>query len=232
MGKRIRQQKRGRGSPKYAAPSHRYAGKLGYPKKSNYAEVIALINSVGHQAPLMLIKDELGKESLLPSPVGIREGQQIKIGENVPVDTGNIIQLKNVPAGIPISNLERRPGDGGKLVKTSGASAHVIEKIGKNVKVKLPSKSAVILDGNCRVTVGKVAGGGRKDKPYLKAGSAHKAKLARGKMHPKTHGVAMNPPDHPFGATHRRGKGGPTTAKSTAPPGQKVGKLSKKKRKK
>lgn len=232
MGRRIRQQARGKGTPKYIAPSHRYAGEVRYPNNSTYAEVIALINSIGHQVPLMLIKDELGKESLLPAPIGISEGQQIMIGENVPIKTGNVIQLKNIPAGIPINNLERRPGDGGKLVKTSGTSASVIEKTDRNVKVRLPSKNIIILDGNCRATIGKLSGGGRKDKPYLKAGSKHKAMLARGKMHPKTHGVAMNPPDHPHGKTHRRHKGGPTTVKANAPPGQKVGKLSKKKRKK
>ena len=59
---RLRQQKRGKGKPKYIAPSHRYAGKVIYPKDSKYAEIIALVNCIGHQSPLMLIKDDKGKE--------------------------------------------------------------------------------------------------------------------------------------------------------------------------
>lgn len=233
MGKRIRSQRRGKGTFKYKAPSHRYAGEVSYPdfKGTLKAEILELVNSVGHQEPLMLIKDEKGRESLLPAPLGVKEGQEITLGGNAEVETGNVIELNKVPAGTPINNIERRPGDGGKLVRSSGTSAHVIEREGSQVKVRLPSKSKVSLDGRCRVTVGEVAGGGRKEKPYLKAGSKHKAMAARGKLHPRTHGVAMNPPDHPHGKTHRRGKGGSTTVKSNAPPGQKVGKLSKKKKK-
>lgn len=229
---RLRQQKRGKGSPKYIAPSHRYRGITKYPRKCEYAEVLELINCRGHQSPLMFLKDSNGEESFLVAPLGIKEGQRIYFGEKASAELGNILPLSKVPSGKAISNLELRPGDGGKLVKTSGAFAQIIERSGSKVTIRLPSKRTIVLDDRCRATVGKVSGGGRKDKPYLRAGSKGKAMDARGKMFPRTHGVAMNPPDHPHGKTHRRHKGGPTTVKSTAPPGQKVGKLSKKKKKK
>ena len=230
---RLRQQIRGKGTPKYRAPSHRYAGKIGYPtlKKDTKFEIIKLINSIGHKAPLMLIKSE-DNEALLPAPLSVREGQMIQFGKKAQIKVGNITQLDAVPPGTPMCNLERIPGDGGTIMRTSGTAAFVVEKVGKLIKIKLPSKKIKLLDGRCRVTIGKVAGGGRRDKPYLKAGSKHKAMLAVGKLHPRVHGVAMNPPDHPHGKTHRRHKGGPTTVKATASPGQKVGKLSKKRRKK
>lgn len=228
----LRQQKRGKGSPKYIAPSHRYSGIVKYSNNSKFAEITELINCVGHQSPLMLLKDENNKNLFLTAPLGVKKGQRIFFGKNAPIIPGNVLPLAKIPTGTQIINLELRPGDGGKLVRTSGTSAQVIEKGITDAKIRLPSKRMVRLDLRCRATIGRVAGGGRKDKPYLRAGSKSKAMDARGKMFPRTHGVAMNPPDHPHGKTHRRHKGGPTTVKATAPPGQKVGKLSKKKRKK
>ena len=74
---RLRQQKRGKGKPKYIAPSHRYAGKVIYPRDSKYAEIIALINCVGHQSPLMLIKDDKGKYSASLANVKLKAMEKI-----------------------------------------------------------------------------------------------------------------------------------------------------------
>ena len=92
-------------------------------------------------------------------------------------------------------------GDRGKLAKASGNSAVIIshnQDTGKT-RIKLPSGSKKVLDSRCRATVGVIAGGGRIDKPLLKAGRAyHKYKVKRN-CWPKVRGVAMNPVEHPFG---------------------------------
>ncbi|MBD3263088.1 50S ribosomal protein L2, partial [Candidatus Woesearchaeota archaeon] len=97
------------------------------------------------------------------------------------------------------------------------------------VVVRLPSKRVVSFNPDCRATIGIISGGGRRDKPFVKGGKKHIALKARGKLHPKVSGVAMNAKDHPYGGTHRRTKGRPSTTSRHVPPGRKVGLISAKK---
>jgi len=116
-------------------------------------------------------------------------------------------------------------GDRGKLAKASGNSAVIIshnQDTGKT-RIKLPSGSKKVLDSRCRATVGVIAGGGRIDKPLLKAGRAyHKYKVKRN-CWPKVRGVAMNPVEHPFGGGNHQHIGNPSTIRRDASPGKKVG---------
>ena len=104
-------------------------------------------------------------------------------------------------SGTACCAIEMKVGDRGKLAKASGNSAVIIshnQDTGKT-RIKLPSGSKKVLDSRCRATVGVIAGGGRIDKPLLKAGRAyHKYKVKRN-CWPKVRGVAMNPVEHPFG---------------------------------
>merc|ERR1712065_391 len=107
----------------------------------------------------------------------------------------------------------------------SGNSAVIIshnQDTGKT-RIKLPSGSKKVLDSRCRATVGVIAGGGRIDKPLLKAGRAyHKYKVKRN-CWPRTRGVAMNPVDHPHGGGNHQHIGKPSTKPRSAPPGMKTG---------
>jgi len=226
MGKRIIPQRRGRGSPTYTAPSHRYLGKLEYinpPKEILKGEIRDLVNSVGHSAPIMVIEYEDGQTCLIPAPIGVRVGQEVQIGDKVDIKAGNTAQLGNMPAGTVVCNIENRPGDCGQLIRTSGTSAQIISKEGKKVIIKLPSKKKVAFLSNCRATIGVVAGGGKKTKPLLKAGKKMHAMRAKNKLYPRVAGVAMNVIDHPHGGTHRRTVGRPNTIKRGTSPGKKAG---------
>lgn len=225
MGKRLIQQRRGRGTPTYTAPSHRYLGKVSYPlleKEVLYGEVLELVNSVGHSAPIMAVEFENGELSLLPAPEGVRVGQRIIMGKAKP-EVGNILRLEDIPAGSFICNIELRPNDGGKLIRAAGSFAQVIAKEKGKVIVNLPSKKKVALNPNSFATIGVVAGGGRTTKPLVKAGRKYHIMKARNKKYPRVCGVAMNAIDHPHGGTHRRTTGRPTTRKRGLPPGKKVG---------
>ncbi len=232
MGKRIIQQRRGKGGPRYLAPGHRYFAPIGYAQikgKSVRGEVIDIINSVAHSAPLMMVLYENGQASLLPAPLGIRKGQTVWAGDDTPASLGSVVKLAKIPIGTFVYNIEKVPECGGNFVRSSGSTAQVTGREDGQVIITLPSRKTIWLNPGCRATIGVVAGGGRPEKPFIKAGRAHIAALARGKLHPKVHGVAMNPPSHPHGGTHRRTKGGPTSVKHNAPPGQKVGLLAPKK---
>ena len=230
MGKRLITQARGKGSHTYKAPSHRYVGKICYRTYDDserngivFGKVVDIVDCPGHFAPLAVIKYDTQEEVLNAAPLNIKVGDVVASGATAPVQAGNVLPLKNIPEGTSIYNLECKPGDGGKFVRTSGTSARVISRLKDKVVVRLPSKNQKTLDEKCRATIGIVAGAGRVEKPFVKAGKKFHAMKAKNKLYPRTSGVAMNATDHPFGSGRGRYPGKPTTAPKNAPPGRKVG---------
>lgn len=127
-------------------------------------------------------------------------GQFIYAGKNAALTVGNVLPLGSVPEGTVISNVEEKAGDRGTLGRTSG---NYVTVIGHNpdegkTRVKLPSGAKKVIASTARGMIGIVAGGGRTDKPLMKASRAkHKFAVKRNSW-PKTRGVAMNPVDHPY----------------------------------
>ena len=229
MGKNLTQQKRGKGSSTYKAPSFRYKGKISYPKINKEilnGKVIDFIHCQGHSAPLVSIKYENGESVLLPAPEGIKLGKEVANGSGVSVTTGNVLPLKDIPEGTEVYNIELIPGDGGKFVRCSGTTAKVLSKIKNKVVLLLPSKKEKEFNSECRATIGTIAGAGRTEKPFLKAGFKYHAMRAKNKLYPKTSGVAMNAVAHPFGGSSSHSKGKASTVSRDAPPGRKVGKIA------
>ena len=228
MGKSLTQQKRGKGTTTYRAPSFRYKGKASYPRveaEQVEAQVIDIINCPGHTSPLIEIK-HADEKKLIQAPEGIAVDDIIVIGKGAAVESGNVLPLEDIPEGTLIFNIEGTPGDGGKFVKTSGGAAKIIAKQNKKVTVMLPSKKERVFIGTCRATIGKIAGAGRKEKPFLKAGFKFMAMKAKNKYWPKVSGTSMNAVDHPYGGSSTSHKGKPTSTSRNAPPGRKVGKIA------
>tara|TARA_Y100000310_G_scaffold278642_1_gene297195 strand:+ start:17291 stop:17830 length:540 start_codon:yes stop_codon:yes gene_type:complete len=166
-----------------------------------------------------------GNKSYAFAPFGIKVGDEITVG-GTELKPGNVLKLEEIPEGTLIHNIELRPGDGGKLVRTSGSSAKVVAKTETQVRVLLPSKKEKIFKPGCRAAIGVLAGSGRTDKPFLKAGTRMKKMRARNKLYPKVCGISMNAVDHPFGGKCSHIKGRPTLSPRNAPPGRKVGKIA------
>ena len=227
MGKRIIQQARGHGSLTYRVRRRAFRFKIRYPAYSGKGKVLQLINSSGHTSPLAKIS--LNKEIFYnPAFSGMFEGQEIELGGDK-LEKGNILELKNIPIGTPIYNIEINPGDGGKLVRTGGSSAWITKKEKEKVAVLLPSKKEKWFEERCRASIGVIAGQGRLEKPFMKAGKKyHLVKSRGGKLWPRTSAVKMNVIDHPFGSGRGKnishGKKG-KIPKRNAPPGAKVGTL-------
>ena len=196
--------------------------KLPPSEETGEATVVDILNDPGRSAPVARVRYGDGQERLVLAPEGIKVGDRIVAGVSVPVKPGNTLSLAEIPEGTPIHNIESRPGDRGKFARSSGAYATLIAHDVGRATVQLPSGETRDLNPHCRATIGVVAGGGRTDKPFIKAGKRHHAMLAKGKPYPLVRGVAMNVVDHPFGG---RGKhaGRPKTVSRDAPPGQKVG---------
>ena len=229
MGKRLISQRRGRATPRYIAPSKRYQGRAAHVsmnKEELKGEIIDLVNCRGHFAPLAKVKYDNGENCLMIAPDGIKVGDNISAGSKGDTTLGNVMSLKDIPEGTLIYNIESQPGDGGKFCRTSGTFGRLVSKSQKTVTIILPSKKEKKFCPDCRANIGIVAGAGRKEKPFLKAGKVYHAKNNRNKLWPSVSGNSMNAVDHPFGGSKSNSKNKPRQTSRHAPPGRKVGSLA------
>jgi large subunit ribosomal protein L2 len=232
MGKRITQQRRGSGSPSYRSPSHRYKVDLRYRTYDDIekagvlrGEVVGFMDDPGREALLMQIRYENDEKAYLLAPEGIAVGDIIDSGAQAKLTLGSVMPLYRVPDGTYVFNIEQQPGDGGKLVKAPGSYATVISKEERIVYIKLPSRKVITVSTECRVQLGIIAGGGRLEKPLLKAGNAFYKYGARNRLWPVVRGVHMSPYNHPHGGKqHHIGKS--SIVPRSAPPGAKVGHIA------
>jgi large subunit ribosomal protein L2 len=229
MGHRIIAQRKGKGSPTYSAPSHKFKANLEHLKMFEgvvTGNILEIIHDTARSAPIARVSFSTGEERLVLVPEGVEVGQTIQCGASVPVEPGNTLSLAEIPEGVPICNIESQPGDGGKFARASGMYGILIAHDAGKTVVQLPSGEMKWLHPRCRATIGVVAGGGRTEKPFVKAGKKfHRIKI-RAKKWPRTRGVAMNVVDHPFGGSGRQHPGKPKAVSRGAPPGRKVGSIA------
>lgn len=225
MGKRIIQQARGHGSLTYRVRRKAFSVEPKYLinlKQGDEFEVVKLISSGGHSAPVAKLMNKEGKIFYNIAANLIYEGQKVKIGGH---ENGDVAILGDLKNGTKVFNVENSPNDGGKFVRSGGNSAIVMNKTGNEVTLWMPSRKEKKFDAHCRATIGVSAGAGRLDKPILKAGKKYFIKKTKSKLWPRTSAVKMNAIDHPFGSG--RGKRIKSKiAKRNAPAGRKVGHLS------
>ena len=219
MGKRIIQRARGKGGPRYRSPGHRFVSKIKYGFKKG--EVIDIIHDPGRDAPLAKIKTD-DKEIFIIAAEGLKVGDVLNVdGE---AKRGNVLSLSKIPKGSLIFAMENYPGSGPKLCCSPGTKATIVSHEANKVIVQMPSKEFKSFNPKCLATLGIPAGGGRRDKPFVKAGQKFYLMRTRNKLWPRTSGVKMNPVDHPFGG--RTKPGIPMSVSRHAPPGAKVGSLA------
>lgn len=229
MGKNLITQKRGKGSFTYRAHSHRWKGRISHKiydtnEKNNLVRgrITNLIHCGGHNAPLAEITYENGETILIAAPMNIRLDETIETGINASIKNGNTLPLKSIPEGTLICNIESQPGKN-SFCRSAGSFGRVLGRFEDHVVIELPSKKQKSLNPYCRATIGIIAGSGKKDKPFVKAGKKHHVARAKGKLYPKTSGVAMNAVDHPFGSGRGKHVGKPKTPPKFAPPGRNIG---------
>ena len=232
MGRRIQGQRRGRGTSTFRAPSHRYKADLSHRNVEDAdvvsGEIVGIEHDPARSAPLADIEFADGDRRLVLAPEGVAVGDEIQIGVSAEIAPGNTMPLAEIPEGVPVCNVERQPGDGGKFARASGVSATLMTHDRNAAVVQLPSGETRRLSPECRATIGVVAGGGRTEKPFVKAGNKHHKMKARGTKYPRVRGVAMNAVDHPFGGGGRQHPGKPKSISRNAPPGRKVGDIASK----
>lgn len=223
MGKNLIQQKRGKGGPTWRANGFNSAGDVKLANNKTSATIVDIITSRFHSAPLIKVLYNDGQEGLLIAAEGLKVGDTVAIGNGADIAIGNSAPLKDMPEGALIFNIEAMPGDGGKFVRGSGTAGRITSKRPDRIMVMLPSKKQREFHPNCRATMGTVSGGGRLEKPFVKAGNMFHQMKSKNRYWPKVTGAAMNALSHPFGGKRTSRKGRPTIAPKNAPPGRMVG---------
>lgn len=216
-------------SKRIAPPRYR---NLDFSERQGYIRgvVRAVVHDPGRGCPLARVdfrdpyKYQKKTEYFLAAE-GMYSGQYVFAGRKATVSTGNVLPVSQISEGTTICNIESRVGDKGKVSRCSGTYATIVghSEDGAKTRIRLPSGSRKTINGNCRATVGIIAGGGRMDKPIMKVGTLwHKYKRQR-KRFPRVAGVRMNPVDHPHGGGNHKHLGKPGTINRFASSGQKVG---------
>merc|ERR1711988_326681 len=236
MGRVIRAQRKGAGSV-FKSKTHfrKGASKLrqqDYSERNGYVKGVCteIIHDPGRGAPLAKVafRDALKYKKNTETMVaceGMYTGQFLYCGKKAALSIGNVLPLDAMPEGTLVCNLEQKMGDRGSIARASGGFAILVahNPDAGITRLKLPSGAKKIVPSSCRAMVGQVAGGGRTEKPMLKAGAAyHKYKVKRNSW-PKVRGVAMNPVEHPHGGGNHQHIGMPSTCGRMTPAGRKVG---------
>lgn len=162
-------------------------------------KVIAIEYDPNRSANIARIVYADGDQRYVLAPEGLKVGDPIITGESIEPKIGNTMPLKTIPLGLPIHNIELRPGKGGQIVRSAGSSALIQSREGKYATVVLPSKEIRLIDSNCFATIGQVSNIDHKNIKLGKAG--RKRHLG---IRPSVRGTAMHPAAHPHGGGEGR----------------------------
>jgi large subunit ribosomal protein L2 len=172
------------------------------------AKVAAIEYDPNRTARIALLHYRDGEKRYILAPVGLDVGAVVESGEKADIKVGNALPLANIPLGTVIHNIELRPGEGGKLVRSAGSSAQLMAKEGQYAQVRMPSGEVRKIQVVCRATIGQLGNLDHENEVIGKAGrQRHLGKR------PSVRGIAMNPVDHPHGGGEARSPSGrpPTT---------------------
>jgi large subunit ribosomal protein L2 len=156
---------------------------------------------------LLVYKD--GEKRYILAPKGLETGAIVVSGQNVDIKVGNSLPLQNIPVGTTVHNIEMKPGKGGALARSAGASAQILGREGKYVMLRLQSGETRKILGTCFATIGVV---GNEDYELVSLGKAGRKRHMG--IRPTNRGSVMNPNDHPHGGGEGRapiGRKGPVT---------------------
>ncbi|QHE50693.1 50S ribosomal protein L2 [Pontibacillus sp. HMF3514] len=150
-------------------------------------------------ANIALVNYADGEKRYILAPKSLEVGAEIISGEEADIKVGNALPLKDIPVGTIVHNIELKPGRGGQLVRSAGASAQILGREGKYTLVRLKSGEVRLILGTCRATVGQV---GNLEHELITVGKAGRSRWKG--IRPTVRGSVMNPVDHPHGGGEGR----------------------------
>jgi len=163
------------------------------------AKVIALEYDPNRTAFIALLEYvDKGRQYII-APQDLKVGDSVIFAKSAPLTPGNRLELKNIPVGTAVYNIELDPGMGGKMVRSAGSSAQVLAQEHGYTNLKMPSTEIRKVKDECFATIGMVS---NPENRYYRVGKAGKSRL-KGRR-PHVRGSAMNPVDHPHGGGEGR----------------------------
>ncbi|HYW93345.1 MAG TPA: 50S ribosomal protein L2 [Gammaproteobacteria bacterium] len=144
-----------------------------------------------------------GERRYILAPRGVAVGTAVQSGTDAPIRPGNALDLRHIPVGTTVHNVEMRPRKGGQIARSAGSYAQIVAREGHYATLRLRSGEMRRVHLDCRATVGEVGNGEHSLRELGKAGATR----WRGRR-PHVRGVAMNPVDHPHGGGEGRTSGG------------------------
>jgi len=166
------------------------------------AKVHSIEYDPNRSARIALLHYADGEKRYILAPVRLRVGATVESGPNVDIRPGNALPLASMPTGTTVHNVELRPGQGGKMVRSAGGSAQLVAKEGGMALLRLPSGEMRRVQEICRATVGQL---GNVTHEIESGGKAGRSRW-KGKR-PTVRGTVMNPVDHPHGGGEGKNKG-------------------------
>ena len=197
QSKRAGRNNNGRITVRHQGGGHKQAYRV-IDFKRNKDNVEGVVKAIEYDpnrtANIALIHYTDGVKTYILAPKGLKVNDRIQSGEGADIKVGNALQLKDIPVGTMVHNIETKPGKGGQLVRSAGARAQVLGKEDKYVLVKLTSGEVRMILDTCRATIGVV---GNEQHELINVGKAGRKRWL-GKR-PTVRGSVMNPNDHPHG---------------------------------
>jgi len=178
-------------------------------KFDSTAQVVSIEYDPNRSARIALLQYEDGEKRYIIAPLGLRVGDTVGNGEKANLRIGDAIQIRNIPVGTQIHNIELLPGKGAQLARSAGTSAQLLAKEGIYAQVRMPSGEVRLIHERCMATIGQV---GNTDHGNVKLGKAGRRRWMG--WRPTVRGSAMAPNAHPHGGGEGRtgiGMPGPKT---------------------
>ena len=167
------------------------------------ATVAAIEYDPNRTCRIALLHYHDGEKRYILAPKGVEVGDRLMSGSGSEIRPGNALELRSIPVGTVVHNVELKAGGGGRMGRSAGASVQLVAKEGRFATLRLPSTEMRRVPIDCRATIGEV---GNSEHELTKIGKAGRNRWKG--VRPQTRGVAMNPVDHPLGGGEGKSSGG------------------------
>jgi large subunit ribosomal protein L2 len=152
---------------------------------------------------IALIRYEDGEQSYILAPQRLQAGDKVVSGERADIKPGNAMQLKYIPVGTIVHNVEMKPGRGGQIARAAGSYVQLVGRDAGLALLRMSSGEVRMVRTECMASIGAVS---NPDQQNIVIGKAGRNRW-KGRR-PSVRGVAMNPVDHPHGGGEGRTSGG------------------------
>jgi large subunit ribosomal protein L2 len=196
----------GRVTARHQGGGHKRLYRLVDFKRDNFG-VKGMVSRIEYDpnrtAHIALVVFENGDKRYILAPQGLRPGDAVMSGPDAEIRPGNTLPLSSIRVGTMLHNIEMKPGKGGQMARSAGASVQLMGKEGDRAVLKLPSGEFRRVDIRCLATIGVMGNADHSNRTVGKAGRSRWLGIR-----PHVRGVAMNPVDHPHGGGEGRTSGG------------------------